>query len=40
MNDTRQIKLGRHPRPVVLDSAELGDIRTVNPARGYRPFTA
>lgn len=40
MNDTRQMKLGGPPRPVPLDVARLDDIRSVNPARGYRPFTA
>jgi NAD(P)-dependent dehydrogenase (short-subunit alcohol dehydrogenase family) len=40
MNDTRQIKIGRHPRPVALGGAELGDIRTLNPARGYQSFAA
>jgi retinol dehydrogenase-12 len=40
MNDTRQIKIGRRPRPVTLDPAQLDDLRSVNPAQGYRPFTA
>jgi NAD(P)-dependent dehydrogenase (short-subunit alcohol dehydrogenase family) len=40
MNDTRQVKLGRRPRPVALDAAQLTDLRSVNPADGYQPFTA
>jgi retinol dehydrogenase 12 len=40
MNDTRQVKIGKTPRPVALGSADLEDIRTLNPARGYQPFTA
>jgi NAD(P)-dependent dehydrogenase (short-subunit alcohol dehydrogenase family) len=40
VNDTRQVKLGRAPRPVTLDAAQLSDLRSVNPERGYQPFTA
>jgi len=40
VNDTRQVKVGRAPRPVTLDAAQLGDLRSVNPEHDYQPFTA
>ncbi|MFI7544011.1 SDR family NAD(P)-dependent oxidoreductase [Actinoplanes sp. NPDC049599] len=40
MNDTRQVKLRRRPRPVRLDPDELDDLTAVNGADGYTPFTA
>ena len=40
MCDTRQLKIGRTPRPVTLDPAELTDLRRINPERGFAPFEA
>ena len=40
MCDTRQLKIGRTPRPVTLDPAELEDLRRINPERGFAPFPA
>ena len=36
--DTRQIKLGRHPRPVSLEPAD--DLTGLNGLNGYQPFIA
>lgn len=40
MNDTRHIKVGRQPRPVRLDPADLNDLRSVNGEAGFTPFEA
>ncbi|GIJ44118.1 retinol dehydrogenase [Virgisporangium aliadipatigenens] len=38
INDTRQVKLGRAPRPVSLEPFD--DLTKVNPDQGFQPFTA
>lgn len=40
LNDTRQVKLLHRPRPVTLDSAQLADLRGLNPEAGFKPFEA
>ncbi len=40
INDTRQVKLRRRPRPVRLDPARAGDLAALNPADGFSPFSA
>lgn len=40
MADARMVKIRRRPRPVPLDPAHLDDLRHLNPAAGFQPFTA
>jgi len=40
VNDTRQVKLLGRPRPVTLDTAQLADLRALNPEAGFTPFEA
>ncbi len=40
LNDTRQIKLARRPRPATLDLTGVTDVRQLNPQAGFRPFQA
>ncbi|GAA2590090.1 SDR family oxidoreductase [Winogradskya consettensis] len=40
MGDTRQVKILPRRRPVVLDRDALDDLRDVNPADGFEPFSA
>jgi NAD(P)-dependent dehydrogenase (short-subunit alcohol dehydrogenase family) len=40
INDTRQVKLRRRPRPVRLDPGRAGDLTAVNPADDFAPFDA
>ncbi|MFJ5987096.1 SDR family NAD(P)-dependent oxidoreductase [Lentzea sp. NPDC092896] len=40
MSDTRSVPLFGRPRPVPLDLAGVTDLRELNPAEGFAPFTA
>ena len=40
MFDSRQIMVGRQPVPNNHKPAHLDDLRSINPAKGYRPFIA
>ncbi|MGW5723679.1 SDR family NAD(P)-dependent oxidoreductase [Amycolatopsis sp. NPDC003865] len=40
LNDTRQLKLARKPRPATLDLTGIDDLAELNPANGFTPFEA